>query len=106
MLLATFCIGMAQQNYLAGLLVVGASSLGVFWGEGSFLLKSERPVDRRVQSVVESVCAAVSAVMGAFCRDGLALCVFEPAADPSSCSLPSSGDASHSGDLMLVVAGR
>ena len=78
MLLATFCIALAQQNYLAGLLVVGASSLGVFWGEGSFLLKSERPVDRRVQYLVESVCAAVSAVMGAFCRDGLALCMFEP----------------------------
>ncbi len=78
MLLTTFCIALAQQNYLAGLLVVGASSLGVFWGEGSFLLRSERPVDRRVQSVVESVCAAVSAVMGAFCRDGLALCSFEP----------------------------
>ena len=84
MLLATFCIGMAQQNYLAGLLVVGASSLGVFWGEGSFLLKAGRPVDRRVLSVLESVSAA----------------------DPSSCSLPSSGDASHSGGLMLVVAGR
>ena len=77
MLLATFCIALAQQNYLAGLLVVGASSLGVFWGEGSFLLRSGRPVDPLVQSVVEIVCAAVSAVMGAFCRDGLALCVFD-----------------------------